>query len=189
MLEFDMLTHGASGLAFSTIAAAGANGSLPHAVPGDYKIRRGDMITFDFGAKFGGYCADITRTVVIGPASDRQKEIYNIVLYAQTLAENAAHGGMKASELDSIARASIEGFGYGAFFGHALGHGVGLEIHEYPTVSPRSSHTIEAGDVFSVEPGIYIPDFGGVRIEDMLFATPDSYAVLTKTPKKLLEIL
>lgn len=189
LLEGFMRREAGAKPSFETICASGLRSALPHGAASEKIIEKGDFLTMDYGCLLGGYCSDITRTVVIGPASDRQKEIYNIVLYAQTLAENAAHGGMKASELDSIARASIEGFGYGVFFGHALGHGVGLEIHEYPTVSPRSSHTIEAGDVFSVEPGIYIPDFGGVRIEDMLFATPDSYAVLTKTPKKLLEIL
>ncbi len=174
---------------FETICASGFRSALPHGAAGDKVIEKGDFLTMDYGCLLNGYCSDITRTVVIGPASDRQKEIYNIVLYAQTLAENAAMGGMDASALDSVARKSIEGFGYGEYFGHALGHGVGLAIHEYPTVSPRSRHRIESGDVFTVEPGIYIPDFGGVRIEDMLYATDGGYAILTKTPKNLLEIL
>ncbi len=189
LLEGYMRREAGAKPSFETICASGIRSALPHGAASEKVIENGDFLTMDFGCLLGGYCSDITRTVVIGPASDRQKEIYNIVLYAQTLAENAARGGMDAARLDSVARGSIESFGYGAFFGHALGHGVGLEIHEYPTVSPRSSHKIEAGDIFTVEPGIYIPDFGGVRIEDMLYATKDSYAVLTKTPKALLEIL
>lgn len=174
---------------FPTICASGVRSALPHGAASDKVLCKGEFLTMDFGCLLNGYCSDITRTVVIGPASDRHKEIYNIVLYAQSLAENAVHGNMDASALDKIARDSIAGFGYGEYFGHALGHGVGLEIHEYPTISPRSAHRIDAGDVFTIEPGIYIPEFGGVRIEDIVYATKDSYAVLTKTPKKLLEIL
>ncbi|MBE7062636.1 MAG: aminopeptidase P family protein [Ruminococcaceae bacterium] len=189
LLEGYMRSEAGATPSFETICASGWRSALPHGAASDKVLQRGDFLTMDFGCLLNGYCSDITRTVCIGPASDRQKEIYNIVLYAQSLAENAARGGIKAAELDSVARRSIEGFGYGDYFGHALGHGVGLEIHEYPTVSPRSAHEVAAGDVFTVEPGIYVPDFGGVRIEDMLYATPDGYAVLTKTPKTLLEIL
>ncbi len=174
--------------AFDTVCASGARSALPHGAASEKIIEKGDFLTMDYGCLLNGYRSDITRTVCIGKASDRQKEIYNIVLYAQTLAENAAEGNMDASQLDAIARNSIRGFGYGDYFGHALGHGVGLAIHEYPTVSPRSAHKIEKGDVFTIEPGIYIPDFGGVRIEDMLFATDSGHAILTKAPKTLLEI-
>lgn len=189
LLEGFMRREAGAAPSFETICASGKRSALPHGAASDKVIEKGDFLTMDFGCLLGGYCSDITRTVTIGPASERQKEIYNIVLYAQTLAENAACGGMEASALDSVARNSITGFGYGDCFGHALGHGVGLEIHEYPTISPRSRHTITPGDVFTVEPGIYIPDFGGVRIEDMLYATEGGHAILTKTPKNLLEIL
>ncbi len=174
---------------FTTICASGWRGALPHGAASDKKLEKGDFLTMDFGCLLDGYCSDITRTVCIGPANARQKEIYNIVLYAQTLAENAAKDGMEASTLDSIARNSIDGFGYGEYFGHALGHGVGLAIHEYPTLSPRSRHTVESGDVCTIEPGIYIPDFGGVRIEDMLYITENGHTVLTRSPKNLMEIL
>ena len=189
LLEGYMRREAGAAPSFETICASGVRSALPHGAASEKVIEKGDFLTMDFGCLLNGYCSDMTRTVCIGPASSRQKEIYNIVLYAQTLAENAAEGGMEASELDKIARNSIENFGYGEYFGHALGHGVGLAIHEYPTVSPRSLHKIESGDVFTVEPGIYIPDFGGVRIEDMLYATPGGHAILTKTPKDLLEIL
>ncbi len=189
LLEGYMRREAGAAPSFETICASGVRSALPHGAASEKVIEKGDFLTMDFGCLLNGYCSDMTRTVCIGPASERQKEIYNIVLYAQTLAENAAEGGMDASTLDKIARHSIESFGYGEYFGHALGHGVGLAIHEYPTVSPRSLHKIESGDVFTVEPGIYIPEFGGVRIEDMLYATPGGHAILTKTPKDLLEIL
>ncbi len=174
---------------FDTICASGKRSALPHGAASDKIIEKGDFLTLDFGCKLHGYCSDITRTVVIGSASARQKEIYNIVLYAQTLAENAVKGHMEAAEIDAVARKSLAGFGYDSYFGHALGHGVGLAIHEYPTLSPRSVHTILPGDVFTIEPGVYIPDFGGVRIEDMVYATEKDGVVLTKSPKTLLEIL
>ncbi|MDD6308107.1 MAG: aminopeptidase P family protein [Clostridia bacterium] len=174
---------------FETICASGVRGAMPHGAASEKIIQKGELLTMDFGCKLNGYCSDITRTVSIGPASDRQKEIYNVVLYAQTRAENAVKCGMKASQLDRIAREAISNFGYGDYFGHALGHGVGIAIHEYPTISPKSDHIIENGDVFTIEPGIYIPNECGIRIEDMLYATNGGYTVLTKSPKGLLEIL
>ncbi len=175
--------------AFETICASGARSALPHGSASDKRLEKGDFLTMDFGCLLHGYASDLTRTVTIGPASDRQKEIYGIVLYAQTKAENAATGGMPASELDKVARDVIDAYGYGDYFGHALGHGVGLAVHEHPILSPRSPHKLTPGDVFTIEPGIYVPDFGGVRIEDMLYATENGYAVLTKANKELLEIL
>ncbi len=174
---------------FDTVCASGKRSALPHGTASDKIIEKGDFLTLDFGCNLNGYCSDITRTVVIGPASQRQKEIYGVVLYAQTKAVSASCGGIPASSLDAVARNVINDYGYGEYFGHALGHGVGLAIHEYPTVSPRSLHTITEGDVLTIEPGIYIPDFGGVRIEDMVYASKDGHAVLTKSPKDLLEIL
>ena len=174
---------------FDTVCASGVRSALPHGTASDKVIEKGDFLTLDFGCCLHGYCSDITRTVCIGPASQRQKEIYGIVLYAQTKAVSESFGGTSAASLDAVARNVIKDYGYGDYFGHALGHGVGLAIHEYPTVSPRSPHNIVEGDVFTVEPGIYIPDFGGVRIEDMLYATKNGHAVLTKSPKELIEIL
>ena len=174
--------------AFDTVCASGCRSALPHGAASDKIIENGDFLTMDFGCLLDGYCSDITRTVVVGKAADWQKEIYNIVLYAQSLAENAAEGGMDCAKLDAISRDAIENFGYGEYFGHALGHGVGLAIHEYPTVSKRSTHKIETGDVFTIEPGIYLPDRGGVRIEDMLYATDGGHAVLTKSAKDFIEI-
>ncbi len=189
MIEGFMRREAGALPSFDTICASGRRSALPHGAASDKIIEKGDFLTMDFGCKLKGYCSDITRTVVVGKASDRQKEIYNVVLYAQTLAENAAKCGMDAKDIDAVARKSLDGFGYGEYFGHALGHGVGLAIHEYPTLSPRSAHKLEAGDVFTVEPGVYIPEFGGVRIEDMVYAAPKECVVLTKSPKALMEIL
>ena len=174
---------------FDTVCASGKRSALPHGTATGKIIEKGDFLTLDFGCCLNGYCSDITRTVVIGPASQKQKEIYGIVLYAQTKAVSAARSGISASTLDAVARDIIEGYGYGAYFGHALGHGVGLAIHEYPNVSPRSSHPLCVGDVLTIEPGIYIPDFGGVRIEDMIYLTENGHATLTKSPKELIEII
>ena len=186
MLEFDMLTHGASGLAFSTIAAAGANGSLPHAVPGDYKIRRGDMITFDFGAKFGGYCADMTRTVAFGTPSDEMRKVYQIVLDAQKKAQDAVMAGKICKDIDSIARDYIYQNGYEGRFGHGLGHGVGIDIHEDPRFSQACTAIARAGQVMTVEPGIYLPGVGGVRIENSVIVREDGCEVLTHPTRELI---
>ncbi len=174
---------------FETVAVSGPRSAMPHGTASDRILKKGDFLTMDFGCRIGGYCSDITRTITIGNATDRQKEIYNIVLYAQTLAENAVTCGMNAKDLDAKARDAIANFGYGDYFGHALGHGVGLAIHEYPTVSTRSNHTLDVGSVFTIEPGIYIPDEGGVRIEDMLCMTENGAVILTQSPKTLVEIL
>jgi len=189
LLEEYMRREAGATPSFDTICASGIRSALPHGVASNKIIEKGDFLTIDFGCVLNGYCSDMTRTVCIGPANTRQKEIYNIVLYAQSLVENSAENGMEASALDAVARKSIDSFGFGAYFGHSLGHGVGLAIHEFPTISPKSLHKIESGDVLTIEPGIYIPDFGGVRIEDMLYITEMGYEVLTKTSKNLIEIL
>lgn len=186
MLEFDMLTHGASGLAFSTIVAAGANGSLPHAVPGDYKIRRGDMITFDFGAKFGGYCADMTRTIALGNPSDEMRKVYQIVLDAQMKAQDAVMAGKVCKDIDSIARDYIYSNGYEGRFGHGLGHAVGIDIHESPRFSQTCNDIAQVGQVMTVEPGIYLPGVGGVRIENSVIVREGGCDVLTKPTRELI---
>ncbi len=165
-LEFEMLKLGADGLAFNTIIASGINGSLPHAIPGERKLRKGDMITMDFGAKKGGYCADMTRTIALGEPGEELRRIYGIVLDAQQRAQDAMHAGLVASDVDAIARDLIRDAGYGDCFGHGLGHSVGIDIHESPRLSPTCHDILTENTTMTVEPGIYVPGLGGVRIEN-----------------------
>ena len=182
-LQYLMLRYGAERMSFDPIIASGPNGSMPHAVPGERKIQNGDFITMDFGCVYQGYCSDMTRTVVVGKANEKQKEIYGVVLEAQTEALNGLHAGMTGREADAIARDVITKAGYGSCFGHALGHSVGLYIHEKPALSPADHTVLEPGMVETVEPGIYIPGFGGVRIEDMVITAlstlPPPRSILT----------
>ncbi len=156
-LDFDMLYHGAEGLAFSTIVAAGKNGSLPHAVPGETPIRRGDMITMDFGAKVGGYCADMTRTVAFGQPSDEMRRVYETVRVAQQTAQDAVRAGGDCRAIDALARDYIDAQGYAGRFGHGLGHSLGIEIHESPRLSATSTATLVRNQLMTVEPGVYLP--------------------------------
>ncbi|MBR3768747.1 MAG: aminopeptidase P family protein [Clostridia bacterium] len=185
-LDFYMLSHGAEAVSFETIAVAGKNSSMPHGVPGEYKIQKGDFITMDFGATVDGYHSDMTRTVCVGEPSEKQKEVYETVLKAQNAALDVLHDGITGVEADKIARDIIENAGYGKNFGHGLGHGVGVEIHEAPNLSPRASHTLKEGHVVTVEPGIYLPGEFGVRIEDMAIITKDGCINLTNCPKELI---
>jgi Xaa-Pro aminopeptidase len=189
-LEFFMRRNGAEGLAFDTIAVSGPASSLPHGVPSNCKLRRG-FLTMDFGAKYDGYCSDMTRTVVIGKADDDMKKLYSTVLEAQTRALDAAASGERnCFTLDKIARDTIENAGYHGAFGHSLGHGVGMYIHEAPRLSfavPRD-RMLEVGNVVTFEPGIYLAGKYGCRIEDMAVATENGIYNFTKSPKKLLEI-
>lgn len=187
-LEYVMKKNGAESLSFDTIVASGANSSLPHAVPGNRVIREGDFVLMDFGCKYDGYCSDMTRTIVMGTASQKQREIYDIVLKAQTEAMKYIKAGVTGGEIHNIASKVIEDAGYGDCFGHGLGHSVGMFIHENPRFSPSEKSVIMAGTIETVEPGIYIPDFGGVRIEDMILVTEDGFENLTHSPKKLFEI-
>lgn len=184
-LDFDMMSHGASKPSFSTIVAAGANGSLPHAVPGEYRLRRGDMITMDFGARYGNYCADMTRTVALGQVSDEQKAVYDTVLKAHLAVIDYVKPGVVCSDVDKVARDIIEK-DYPGTFGHGLGHGVGFEIHEWPRFGRGDSTLAAEGMVVTDEPGIYLPAKYGVRIEDMLLVTADGCRSLTKSPKELI---
>jgi len=188
-LEYFMKKNGASDLSFSTIVASGAFSSLPHWEPGERRLQNGDFLVMDFGCIYKGYCSDMTRTVVIGKASSKQKEIYNIVLEAQKAALEAIKPFKKGKEIDKISRDYIENKGYGQYFGHGLGHCVGMEIHENPRFSINEEEEFLPGMVVTVEPGIYIPDFGGVRIEDLVVITKDGIDNLTKSPKELIEIL
>jgi Xaa-Pro aminopeptidase len=187
-LESYMKTHGASNLSFDSIVASGINSSMPHATPSNKKIEMGDFLTMDFGCLYEGYCSDMTRTIVIGKANEKQKEIYNIVLNAQLAALDAICAGKTGKEIDGVARKVITDAGYGDYFGHGLGHSVGLEIHEEPRLSPNNLNPLIENIIETVEPGIYIPDFGGVRIEDMVVVTKDGHINLTHSTKELIEL-
>ncbi len=189
-LEFFMRGHGAEACAFDTIAVSGAASSLPHGVPSDKKLSHG-FLTMDFGAKYAGYCSDMTRTVVIGKADEEMKRVYNTVLSAQLAALDGIREGMSCREADAIARIVINNAGYGKCFGHSLGHGVGLFIHEAPSFSPKAKDgsVLRRGNVVTVEPGIYIEGKYGVRIEDMIAVDDRGIIInLTHSPKHLIEI-
>lgn len=185
-LNFTMLRLGADTMAFDTIIASGENGSLPHAIPGNRAIRRGDMITMDFGAKVGNYCADMTRTVAFGEPSQEMRRIYETVLRAQTMCEDALAAGKVCSDIDKIARDYIDARGYAGRFGHGLGHAVGIDIHEEPRLSPACQDVLRAGIVITVEPGVYVPGVGGVRIEDTCLVKENGCEALTDADKQLI---
>lgn len=185
-LEFDMLALGADGIAFHTIAAAGANGSLPHAVPGDYRVRKGDMITFDFGAKVKGYCADMTRTVALGEPSAQMRHVYETVQTAQRMAEEAVRAGGDMRAIDAIARDYIDAQGYAGRFGHGLGHSLGIDIHEEPRLNAVASGRLAAGQLMTVEPGVYLPGVGGVRIENTVVVLEGGCRALTLPTRDLI---
>lgn len=170
-LETEFRRLGASGPSFDTIVASGPNAALPHAVPGSKKIKSGETVVIDCGAKFKGYCADITRTKIMGRPQKWQKEIYSIVKEAQIRAIETIGPGVPANVVDKAARSYISECGYGDFFGHGLGHGVGLNIHEAPSLSPRNARELQAGEIVTVEPGIYLPGRGGVRLEQLVLVT------------------
>lgn len=185
-LDSCMLENGAEGLSFETIALAGANTSMPHGVSGNYKVKNGDFVLMDFGAVYDGYHSDMTRTVCVGQPSEKMGKIYDIVLKAQLEALKKVQSGITGSELDGYARDIIDESGYGDFFGHSLGHGVGMEIHEFPTASSKSETILKENMVVTVEPGIYLPGEFGVRIEDFVVVTENSHQNLTNCPKKLI---
>lgn len=187
-LEYTMKLKGAEGLSFSSIVASGVNSSLPHAVPSKKKIEQGDFVTMDFGCIYNGYCSDMTRTIVVGTASQKQKEIYSTVLKAQLAVLSQIKAGMKGKEIDKIARDIISEAGYGDCFGHGLGHSVGLFIHEMPRASMAEERIVTAGMTMTVEPGIYIKDFGGVRIEDLVAITESGCENFAHSKKELIEI-
>ncbi|MCT4598097.1 MAG: aminopeptidase P family protein [Vallitalea sp.] len=188
-LETYMKKNGADKLSFDTIVASGVNSSLPHAEPTDKEIEEGDFVTLDFGCVYKGYCSDMTRTFVIGKASEKQKEIYQTVLEAQEKALSSIKAGCIGKEIDKIARDIISEKGYGDNFGHGLGHSVGLYIHEEPRFSPRDENTFTKNMVVTVEPGIYVPEFGGVRIEDLVCVTDEGIINFTSSPKQLIELV
>ncbi|MDR0851313.1 MAG: aminopeptidase P family protein, partial [Clostridiales Family XIII bacterium] len=177
--------YGADDLSFPVIVASGTNSSKPHHVPTDKKLEKGDFLTIDFGVRYKGYCSDITRTYFIGTPTEKQIEIYETVLNAAETAKTRARIGMSGKELDSIAREIIAAKGYGDNFPHSLGHGVGVEIHEAPRISQTGDQILEENMVFTIEPGIYVPGFGGVRIEDSVVLGPDGIRTLTNVPREL----
>lgn len=187
-LDFFMLKNGAEAISFETIAISGANTSKPHGVPTDKKVRSGDFITMDYGAVVNGYHSDMTRTIAVGEVSSEQVKVYETVLEAQLRALATLKEGIKGSEADAAARDYIKEKGYGDFFRHSTGHGVGLEIHEKPNLSPKNDKKLQSGNIVTIEPGIYIPGKFGVRIEDMAIITKSNCENLTKISKKLTKI-
>jgi len=187
-LEYTMKMLGAEGNSFDPIVASGVNSSKPHAVPTNKKVEKGDFLTMDFGCKFDGYCSDMTRTIVVGKASDKQKDIYNTVLKAQLAVLDMLKPGRTGIEIDKVARDIIDDAGYKGCFGHGLGHGVGLFIHETPNANMRYDKKMKANMTLTDEPGIYISGFGGVRIEDMGAFTKDGFENYAKSPKELIEL-
>ncbi len=184
-LEYLMREKGARRAAFDTIVASGAHGAMPHASVTNRRIKKGDLVTFDFGAEANGYYSDMTRTLCAGRPSARQREIHELVLQAQSAAIRGVSIGVPCKSVDAAAREVIKRAGHGKHFGHGTGHGIGLMVHEGPSVSPLSDDTIEKNMVFTVEPGVYIPGWGGVRIEDMVQVTETGVKVLTTLPKAL----
>ncbi len=187
-LEVYMRTHGSSGIAFDPIVASGPNSARPHATVTNRVIQSGDFLKLDFGARVLGYCSDMTRTVVVGKASDQQREIFDAVLEANLAGIDACRAGRSGVEVDAVARGVLEGLGFGDRFGHGLGHGVGLEVHEQPSVSRRGRSPLKAGSVVTIEPGVYVPGFGGVRIEDLVVVEDRGCRVLSHSPKHLIEL-
>lgn len=185
-LEFFLRKNGSEGVAFDTIAVSGKNSSLPHGVPTEKPLQKGDFLTMDFGAVVNGYCSDMTRTVAIGAVDEEQKRVYETVLEAQTAAFEVLRADVSGKAVDRAARDVIAAAGYGEAFGHSLGHSVGLEIHESPVASPSTEERLCEGTVITVEPGIYLPERFGVRIEDMVFVTREGYENLTQSPKELI---
>ncbi len=184
-LEIYLLKQGAEERAFQFIVASGERGAMPHGTASEKRMQEGDLVTIDYGAVFDGYATDMTRTLVLGKADQKQQEIYNLVLEAQQEAVRAVKPGLKASDLDAVARNIIDSSGYANYFGHGLGHGIGLETHEQPVLNPRSSTVLEPGMMVTIEPGIYIRDWGGVRIEDMVVITGSGGETLTASPREL----
>lgn len=187
-LEYLMKIKGARKVAFDLITITGKKTSLPHGVPSDVPVREGDFVTFDIGAMYNGYHSDMTRTVAVGCVSDEQRAVYDTVLKAHLEAMSKVKAGVSGYDVDKVARDIIKDAGYGEYFGHSTGHGVGLEIHESPSAGPRSKDILKAGMTVTVEPGIYLPNKFGVRIEDTVLVTEDGYESFASIPKELIII-
>ena len=185
-MEFFMRRMGSEGVSFDFIVVSGKNSSLPHGVPTDKLVQAGDFLTMDFGAVVGGYHSDMTRTIAVGSATDEMRLVYDTVLKAQLESEKAIRAGVICSDIDKIARDIIYAAGYEGCFGHGLGHSVGVEIHESPAFSPNCDTVLKAGTIMTVEPGIYLENKFGVRIEDMVYVTDEGSLNLTASPKNLI---
>ena len=185
-LIYCLYKNGATGLAFDPIVVAGPNSSLPHGVASERVIQEGDFVTMDFGALYNGYCADMTRTVAVGYATEEMKKVYNTVLEAQLAGLAISKAGVPGQDIDAAARKVITDAGYGEYFGHGYGHSLGLEIHEAPNPNARNLEAMPVGAVASAEPGIYLPGKFGVRIEDTCIFREDGIEILTKSPKNLM---
>ena len=184
-LEYLIRRGGAESVSFDTIVGSGENGAQCHALPSERRFRHGDMVVLDFGSRVGGYCSDMTRTIAVGEPSAKMRQVYDIVLEAQKAAVEALKPGITGKELDACARDVIAGHGFAEYFGHGLGHGFGLEVHEAPTANPQSEETLLPGMTITVEPGIYLPEEGGVRIEDCCVVTQSGFENLVGVPKEL----
>jgi Xaa-Pro aminopeptidase len=184
-LEYLMREKGSRKAAFDTIVASGPNGAMPHAAVTDRRIKKGELVTFDFGAEANGYLSDITRTLCVGRPSVRQREIHELVFTAQAAAIRNVRPGVSCKSVDDTARGIITRAGHGRHFGHGTGHGIGLMVHEGPVLSQLSKDRVEKDMVFTIEPGVYIPGWGGVRIEDMVHVTEKDVKVLTTLPREL----
>lgn len=184
-IEYELKKKGVQKMSFDTMVLTGANSASPHGVPGQTKVQKGYFILFDLGVVIDGYCSDITRTVAYGDIDDRKKEIYDIVLKSQLTAIEASRAGVSCADVDLTARNIIAGAGFGEYFTHRLGHGLGISVHEYPSITETNPLILEKGMFFTIEPGIYIPGTAGVRIEDDVLITDNGAEVLTKYPKEL----
>ena len=187
-LEYLMFSYGADGIAFDSIVASGANGAKPHAVPSDKIISAGEFVTLDFGARLNNYDSDMTRTVAVGNVTEEMEKIYFSVLEAHKQGAKALKAGVECSYADACARKHLDSVGLGEYFSHSLGHGVGIEIHESPRLSKTSTDILNVGDVVTVEPGVYIEGFCGVRIENMFVITRDGAIDLTASDKNLIKL-
>lgn len=187
-LEFFIRKNGSDGIAFDFVTVSGKNSSLPHGAPSDKKLENGDFLTMDFGARVGGYRSDMTRTVALSSVSEKQKSVYDTVLKAQHFALNGIKQGAVCKDIDALARNFINESGFQDCFGHGLGHSIGIDTHENPSFNTRDTTVLESGMVLTVEPGIYLENEFGVRIEDMVVVTENGYENLTKSPKELIII-
>jgi Xaa-Pro aminopeptidase len=188
VLEKALRDRGSEGFPFQTIIASGPRSALPHARTSSREVRAGEFLLVDFGAVVGGYCSDITRTFVVGTAGAREREMHNLVRLANEAASAGIRGGMKGKDADAIARSHIERAGFGGEFGHGLGHGIGLEVHEAPRLSRTAEGALPTQAVVTVEPGVYIPGWGGVRIEDDVYLSSDGPRILTTFTRDLVEL-
>ncbi|MFE8704202.1 M24 family metallopeptidase [Cytobacillus sp. FJAT-54145] len=184
-IEFELKKKGVNEMSFSTMVLTGVNAASPHGTPGLTKMQKGDLVLFDLGVVWNGYCSDITRTVAFGDINDKQREIYETVLKAQLAALEVSKPGVTCAEVDSTARNIIREAGYGEYFPHRLGHGLGISVHEFPSLTETNPLPLEKGMVFTIEPGIYVPGVAGVRIEDDVVVTDNGLEILTKFPKEL----